>query len=79
MTRYKYLNNFKNKRKNKNHDYKKTGEIFKKNISPAFYMSETLSLFLDQLSTLFVGLLENVKRINKTYMYSVDKDESEID
>lgn len=79
MTRNKYLNNFQKKKKSNNHDYKKTGEIFKKNISPAFYMSETLSLFLDQLSTLFVGLLDNVKRINKTYMYSVDKNETEID
>lgn len=79
MTRKKFLYSFKNSENNiKSYDYKKTGKVFKKTLSPALYKNQTIANFLDKISELMVTLIENVKRINLHYTYSVDKDERDI-
>jgi hypothetical protein len=79
MTRNKFSYSFKNSPNNiKSYDYKKTGEVFKKTLSPALYKNPTIANFLDKISELMVSLIENVKRINLHYTYSVSKDETDI-
>lgn len=79
MTRRKFTN-IKNLSTNgKTFNYGKEGEILKKTISPYFYTIPKVVPFLNKLSGLFTHLINHVKIIKKSYIYSVDPDETNID
>jgi hypothetical protein len=79
MTRRKFQYSNKNSKNSESFDYTEKGVIMKKSVSKALYQNEVTGNFLDHLSTLFSNLIDNVKRIRRHFMYSVDVDEMNID
>jgi hypothetical protein len=79
MTRRKFQYNFNNSKNSSSFDYTQEGELMRRHVSKAFYQNEKLEGFLNQMSILFSNLINNVKRIRRHYMYSVDRDDMNID
>lgn len=74
MTRRQYLNTLYNSENEDTFDYKSNGNLMKKTVSPALYQNSKIAGFLDAVSEIMVHMLEHVKSIKKTYMYSIDID-----
>ena len=67
-------------RKDENHqlgfDYR--GEVLKRTLSPVLYNDEKRVKILQKLDELFVNMIDNVKNIKKTFIYSVERNSRNI-
>lgn len=79
MKRRKFTNVKNLSTNGKTFNYSKEGEILKKTISPYFYTIPNIVPFLNKVSGLLTHLINHVKIIKKSYIYSVDQDELNID
>lgn len=79
MTRRKFQNSIHNSLNSESFDYSKDGILMKKSTSSALYKNVIMSNFLNNISDLFVNLINNVKRIKRHFIYSVDIDDINID
>lgn len=79
MTRRKFQNSVHDSVNSESFDYSKDGALMKKSVSKALYQNTLMTNFLNDLSDIFVNLIDNVKRIKKHFIYSVDIDDNNID
>lgn len=73
-TRKKYSLTHHKSNNNTGFDYHKEGILMKKVVSNHLLKEPTMSGFLSELSKIFAYLVDSVKNIKRTFIYSVDKD-----
>lgn len=78
MTRRRFINSKHDSENEKTFDYSEEGVLMKNSVSPALYKNSKISGFLDQLSNIFVYLINYTKNIKKWYIISVDPDDESI-
>lgn len=79
MTRKQFQNNLKNSINSNSYNYSENGNLMKKSVSPALYDNPTISNFLNHLSGLVSNLVNNVKRIKRQYIITIDRNDDNID
>lgn len=74
---FEHILNRKKDLKDLGYDYS-NGKLLKKLISPHFYSSKKYITFLGYLDKMLYNMLESVKRIKKTFSYSVRPESNDI-
>lgn len=78
MTRRRFLNSKHDSTNEETFDYSEDGILMKNTVSPAFYKNTKLAGFLDEVSKIFLHMINHTKNIKRWFIISVDPDDDSI-